>query len=446
MPMPTFNLFIFSLKQYNFLFFMLFFVLSACSSDDEERLEGTRIPITLEAFSLSADAVLQDETVTLASPRGNLNWSQSGGSASHNAGNLAYPHALKLLWQSDIGSGNSDKARLTSEPLVVGDLVFGMDSAYGLSALDKDSGKLRWHKQLPRPSRDSDSFGGGLAYYRERLFVTSGWGEVFALDVTNGEIVWQYNLITPIRSSPTVSDNVLLVTSIDNLTTAFDVSRGVLLWTHQGFQEKAGIIGSGVAAISERTAIVPYSSGELFGLRLSDGAALWQSNLSSRVRSGFLADLGDISASPVIADGVVYAVSYAGRLGAFDIASGAALWDLRTNSRETPVLSGDYLFFVSSSAQLVSVRILDGRVRWVSQLPYWVGQEGDGAILHWRGPILLSDRLFLTNQRGEAYWVSSASGEIIGELVLRGSVAVRPAVAGERLYILYSDGVLAAYE
>ena len=443
--MDYYFVYIFKNSLYIFVF-SVFLFLVGCSGDDDERLEGVRIPITLETFSLTADSILAGEDIVLRAAQPNLSWSQSGGLASHAVGHLSYSHEFNLLWQSDIGSGNSASSRLTAEPLVVGNSIYVMDSGYVLSSLDKASGKERWRLQLPRPSRDSDSFGGGVAYYRGKLFISSGWGEVFAVDSESAEILWQYNLVTPIRSSPTVAENVLLVTAIDNLTTAFDSERGVVLWTHQGFQERAGVIGSASAAISERTAVVPYSSGELFGLRLSDGIPLWQSNLSKRVRSGFLADLGDISANPIVAGGAVFAVSHAGRLGAIDVASGAALWDLEASSRETPALSGDYLFYVSSSAQLVAVRAGDGAVKWVRQLPYWAGAENSGAILHWRGPILLSGRLLLTNQRGEALWVSAFDGEVIEEFSLRGAVAVRPAVSSERLYILYSDGILAAYE
>ena len=54
-------------------------------------------------------------------------------------------------------------------------------------------------------SEDSDAFGGGLAFADARVFVSTGFAQVVALDATNGKVLWRTDMPGPMRSAPTGS-------------------------------------------------------------------------------------------------------------------------------------------------------------------------------------------------------------------------------------------------
>ena len=76
------------------------------------------------------------------------------------------------------------------------------------------------------------------------------------------------------------------------------------------------------AAVSGETVVVPYTSGELFALRVQNGQVGWSDVLSRTGRVTALSQLDDIAGRPVIDRGVVYAVSQSGLMAAFSINTG----------------------------------------------------------------------------------------------------------------------------
>ncbi|MEL6482671.1 MAG: hypothetical protein AAFQ75_14575, partial [Pseudomonadota bacterium] len=134
---------------------------TACSLfDDEDRLEGTRIPVRGErstsiteplpegeeeaaanagpALSFpSADAVVAPTGgAPLPPPRELEAWTQTNAVPSHNAGHLSGPASLQRIWTADAGTGNSDEARITSAPVAADGRIFTLDAAAEVRAFD----------------------------------------------------------------------------------------------------------------------------------------------------------------------------------------------------------------------------------------------------------------------------------------------------------------------
>ena len=426
------------MSRYFLIFFALF--LFGCAEEAEIRLAGKRIPIILESQSLAADVTLRNEAVTILAAKPLDSWNQSRASATHNPGNVAYSLEFQPIWNSSIGAGGN----LSASPLASGGIVFAMDSQYRLKALNGENGQVLWETELAKGK--GKAFGGGLALYKGAIFVSDGFGTVSAVSAESGEVLWVRNLLTPIRATPVVDSDIVIVTSIDNHATALNTNDGSVLWRHQGFQENVGVVGTGSPAIIGNVAIVPYSSGEVYGLRMTDGSVIWQENLSAISRSSSLSELGDISADPVIDEiGRVYAISNGGRLSAIDIRTGRRVWDHRLSGGETPIISGDYLFVISNSSQLLAIRKADGAIRWQVQLQNWKEPTKRSVLLDWKAPLLLDGKLFLAHSLGGGVLVDSQTGEVLREFRLSAGIASAPIVADGVLYILNKNANLTAY-
>src|SRR3546814_13420392 len=82
---------------------------------------------------------------------------------------------------------------------------------------------------------------------------------------------------------------------------------GEKLWLHTGFSEPAGLLGGASPAVDGETVVVPYSSGEIFALRVENGRVVWSDNLTAVRRADALSSLADIRAAPVVDRGLVLA-------------------------------------------------------------------------------------------------------------------------------------------
>jgi small GTP-binding protein len=149
-----------------------------------------------------------------------------------------------------------------------------------VTAYKADTGQRIWSVTLkPEKARYEDEFGGGLAYYGGRLFVTTGFAVVFSLDAADGKEVWSSSVSAPVRGAPLVFGDRVFATSIDNKLHALAAVDGSDLWTFSGLQETSGYVGGNSPAGSGDLIVAPFTSGELVGLRLENGRTVWNESL-----------------------------------------------------------------------------------------------------------------------------------------------------------------------
>ncbi len=415
------------------------------SDSEQAALPGKRMSILALEHKLEPDLEIADQPVRLPRPSLNLEWLQSSGGPTHV---MQHPDAdgeLVRFWSRDIGAGETKNNLILSSPVIAGGVLFAMDSKNVVSAMDLEKKKTIWRASLiPKGKNEEGALGGGLAYNEETLYVTTAFGYVLALNPENGGVYWWRRLGVPIRSAPTVVDGRVFVLSIDNQVYALSFRDGTTLWNHAGVSESAGVLGSATPAVSGDLVIVPYSSGELFAMRVENGRIAWSDSLISQGRLGASAVLSDIDASPVIEGNVVYSVSNSGRLVAIDARSGTRIWDQEISSTTTPWLAGDYLYLTTTDNNLVCIRRSDGRIRWVQPVPAYVKPEDQEKPIVWTRPILVGNRLIIGSNYGEVRAVSPYTGNMLGRIKLSGGIRVPPITAGGLLYILTTKAKVVA--
>lgn len=450
----------------------LFFFAAACSSnpitgifsggddDDEENApdEEDRISILALEEQLAPDPRYAGATVSIPPSYINPSWPQPGGEADHTLHHVGATLELETVWKADIGKASSRRARLTSPPIVVSDRVFVIDAAARVSSFESETGDLLWRAELtpelderfrirdilrgPKPAQIG--FGGGVAFDQGRVFVTSGFGFVAALDALTGEEIWRTPTAAPVRTPPTAYRGKVYFTTNTNEFMALDQETGEKSWTFQSFEETARFLSSASPAASGDLVVAPFSSGELVAFIADNGRAVWNETLVRQARLTALSSLNDIAGSPVIDRGLVYVVSHGGRFTAIDIRTGRAIWETSIASLQMPWVAGDYIFLVSIDGELVCVSRTDGAIIWVSQLRRYKNEKKKKGRITWAGPVLAGDHLVLVSSEKEVVKVSPETGEVVTSKKIEGGSVVAPVVAGEKIYILTEEGKLIA--
>ncbi len=415
-------------------------------ADDEIPLPGDRIAVMLFDEVLRPDESLKDFPVVLPRPEFNADWPQPGGNAAKSLGHLESADALSKAWSISIGSGGDDEAALLAQPIVVGDLLLTLDSDAELRAFDRESGREIWRRDLqPESDEDDAVYPGGIAADGDRVFAATGYGEAIAFTVADGEELWRVRLPGPVRGAPAIADGRLFVVTLENRALALSTEDGARIWDHQGISEIAALLGGASPAVSGSTVLVPYSSGELFALRVETGRVVWLENLSSLRALDAISRLADIRGNPVIDGELAVAVSHAGRMAAIDMRSGQRIWDRSIGSIHTPWVAGDYIFVVGLSGEVVALTRRDGRVRWVHRLPRYADPEDKSGLIQYAGPVLVGDRLLVGSSDGAIYALSPYTGDPLGRIEVGDPIYVGPVVVDGSVYILSDDAVLHAF-
>lgn len=406
------------------------------------RAPGEREALLPPGQEFTPDATLKDVPVSLPQPVQNSDWPQHSGVFTSANSHLALTGDSTDVSSASAGDGEEFPGVLIPRPVVAQGMVFAMDGVGNISAREvADIGNLKWQSAGVSEDDTPETIGGGLAYDQGRLYALSGRGVMAAFDAATGQTLWKKNLRRPFRSAPRVSGGKLVAMTIDNETLAFDAATGAPLWNHQGIAESSGFMTGVSPTIAGDVVIAPYSSGELYALSLADGHVLWDQSLMRGQRTLASAIFAGIGGDPVVDGRAVVAVS-GNMLMVIDLASGQRIWDKPVGSLNTPWVSGDYLFVLTSDNTLVAYVKYDGRVRWSTRLASFEDEERKLHPIAWSGPLLVNGKLAVVSSKGELKLISAASGEIVATHDVADDIYTPPVVAAGRMVLINKSATL----
>ncbi len=407
---------------------------------------GNRIPILSRIESgARVDLALANVSVILPPAAANTEWPQAGNTPSKSYGHLALSSAPARVWSQSI-AGNSPRQRLAASPVIGGGMLFAMDTDGMVHAYDAANGSLRWTTSFRIKGDGASSvFGGGVSFDSDKVYVTTGVGEVAALNAKDGSQIWKVKPAGPLRGSPTIAFDAVYVMTQDNQLIALNAPDGALLWNESGSNGLSGIFGVAAPTVGKGSVIAGYSTGELVTYRYENGRTLWSDALSRTSLATSVGALTDIDADPIIDDGKVYALGQGGRMAAYELVTGQRIWELNLAGISTPAIAGQWIFTLTDEAKLLCISRSNGKVRWSTQLARFKNLKKKKGPIFWTGPVLAGDRLWIANTEGQMMSASVADGSISVYGKIAKSISLAPVVANNTLYILDDSGKITAF-
>ena len=440
------------MRKFIVLIGAVLFLATGCSSgwlgeeEDTDRSNlDKRVPVLKLESSLEADDTVKSTKVTVPPQHNNLGWYQKNDQNIPLYQNLALPKELTKRTGIKAGAGAQSGSRLMALPVVADNMIFILDGDAFVQAYDLNDFKhFLWKaKTLSRDRREGVT-GGGFAYAGGVLYVTSGVDEVLALDAKTGEVKWRRQLGGIIRAAPTVSAGKVFALSVDNKMYALDITDGSILWTHEGYAETLGLLGSPSPSVAGNIVIVPYSSGEIYALEAHSGTELWSGNVAFRGADSISSAIPDIEAFPVISRGAVFAGSNSGVLAADSLKQGVRFWEHEMSLSHTPWIAGDFLYVLTEESQLAAVYIPSGKVKWVKSLAAYEDEEKKHNKISWSSPIMAGDYLRIVGSHGKLLTIAPEDGSTVAENDVPKDIYITPVVASNAMYLLANDGTLLA--
>ncbi len=409
---------------------------------------GKQIPVLPETglweVSDDAPAVVLPSATPLAS------WPQQLANTAHAPGNTVGPAGFAKHWTANIGAPGGYRQPLVASPIMANGQVFAQDANGVISAFSTADGSRMWHAKTQPKHATEKNIGGGIGYDSGRIYASTGYGELLAMDAGSGKILWRQTLDFPARTPPLIAGGLVVVVVQNDILLTFDAGTGTPGWRFTGSvgpSQAAAVAITGAPAYADGILVAGFSGGMLAAIDANSGTALWEQSLATAYGQASSLDFSDIVAAPVIADGVVYAIGLGDTAMAVDLHSGAKVWTHAASGLLPFCLAGGFAFVLDKSDMLYAIHADDGLCSWMLQMPDFrkmKHKKGRGP-QSWTGPVMMDGKLLLTSSLGEIALVDAMAGKIQGMTKLAGPADMTPICAGGLLLQLTRDAKLTAY-
>ena len=153
-------------------------------------------------------------TVQLSKAEQVQNWSAQYANRFNRRPHATLKADAKKISSVSIGKGINKSGLTLAGPVVVGETAYTLDRELTLQATDIKTGKRLWRRQLEE-IQGTTAKSIGLTRNQKKLFVVAGNGLVIATDFSGKEL-WRKKLDALLRSTATVNNGRLFVSSINN--------------------------------------------------------------------------------------------------------------------------------------------------------------------------------------------------------------------------------------
>ena len=159
--------------------------------------EGERISVLEFEQQLAPSAALSGRDFFLPAPQAATAWTQPGGNAENAVEHVIAAPDFAVAWRRDIGSGSSDTRQVMAPVVSDNGRVFVMDGEATVTAVDSSDGSVAWKVNVKPDetefqrsifsfglggSSTGGGFGGGVAVGGGKVFISSGYRTVTAVD------------------------------------------------------------------------------------------------------------------------------------------------------------------------------------------------------------------------------------------------------------------------
>ncbi|MFU0965648.1 outer membrane protein assembly factor BamB [Kluyvera ascorbata] len=342
-------------------------------------------------------------------------------------------------WDVSVGSGIGDFYS-NLHPAYADSVVYAADRKGTVKAVNADDGKEVWSVNLAEKdgwfSRKPALLSGGLTIAGGHVYVGSEKAQVYALDAGTGAIVWQTTAAGEVLSRPTASDGLVLVHTSNGQLQALDENSGVVKWTVNLDMPALSLRGESAPAVAFGAAIVGGDNGRVSAVLMQQGQLIWQQRISQATGTTEIDRLSDVDTTPVIVNGVVYALAYNGNLTALDLRSGQILWKRELGSVNDFIVDGNRIYVADQNDRVLALTTDGGVTLWT---------QSD--LLHrlLTAPALYNGSLVVGDSEGYMHWINPEDGRFVAQQKVDSSgFLTEPVVADGKLLIQAKDGTVYA--
>lgn len=332
----------------------------------------------------------------------------------------------KSTWSADIGKSN----HYPFGPAAVNNQLITVAANGKITKLAAATGRIEWQKKIDGEISASPGTNGRITA------IATIKGKIHAFN-EQGESIWEQTVADEVLSAPLVTDSAVIVRTLGNRIYAFDVENGKQRWLYQRAQTPLVLRSPLGMLITGNTLVAGFPGGKLGTINLNNGSLVWEATLALAKGTSETERLTDITGKPAVRGKYVCAAAFQGRLGCFDLATGAPLWSTEFSGTTGVVMGHDSVYAIDNKSIVSCFDTLTGELKWRNDKLQW---RNLGA------PRLGDTFLAFGDNTGMVYLLSQSTGDLLAYTTTDGSaITTAPTLLDKNLIVQTNSGHLYSF-
>ena len=353
----------------------------------------------------------------------NLHFSQEGIDASVKPKTRANDF-IEKRWSYSLGSNFSAQKNVI-DPAVERGTVFAASSEGQVVALELSNGNVLWRNSIEQRLTAGVGVGDGL------VTIATENGEVVALNSADGLVSWITAVDGEVLATPVVVSGVVVVRVGDSRIVGLDTATGKILWNVQKNVIGLSVRGVSSPLINGRGAVSGLADGRLIAVDIDSGNILWETNVGRRKGNDRVQQLTDIDSNPALFGTVLYVAAFQSRIVAMALGSPRVIWSADVSTIKNIGVDADSLYVIAETGVVTGLNRFTGEVQWSQH-----SLKGRGL-----SPAVASgDNVMLGDFEGYLYNLDRTSGELLGSKRLAGGAIVSTPLRVDGTLLILTEG------
>jgi outer membrane protein assembly factor BamB len=290
-----------------------------------------------------------------------------------------------------------------------GEMIFA-DPKGNLLSINPNNGKTNWDMNLKRDLSAGTASGFG------KIIVSDTNGFVIAIDSVTKETLWEKNIGGEVLSNGVISASLVLLKNSVGELVALDSATGEQKWSFRSQLPALTVRGTGEPIIENGTVFSTFDNGRMGAFQLDTGYFLWDGPISFVEGTSELENLIDADSAPVIAQQLIFATNYQGRLTAFDIAQKRPVWNAEASSFHSPIIGNNMLMVIQDDGSILSFSMTNLSPSWSSE-EYLRRELSNGS--------MLNNLMLVGDLEGYVHIINPLTGITLGRKKVSGNPIMR---------------------
>jgi len=281
---------------------------------------------------------------------------------------------------------------------------------------------------------------------KKTLIVVDNLAKYYAINLSNGELLWEKNNSSPFNSQIKIFKDKFFAVDSENILRCFSIKDGKELWnykTDKSFiksQQKLSLV------INNNRVIFINTLGDISSVSIESGKLLWQTPTQSNqvYESSFSLKNSDL----ILDKKGIFFSNNQNELYALDETTGVVLWKQNLNSNLRSTFIENLIFNVTLEGYLAIIDARNGNILRMTNIFERIKKYEKKGLLASRttiipiGFIVSNKKIYISLSNGNLVSVDLLTGKSLDVVKIDGQKISRPYIFNNEMFVIRDNAIL----